>query len=188
MTITWPVGSIGIPDPEDYDIREYAWVEVEPFETAFRPAVMLGGHPREEGADDGDTWDMAVDLGLDVRGVTVTVRLIGWECGIRNPTLGVNAYETILRGATTPEMKQRGLLAKDRVNELLPVGGSCLFRSRVGGKRGSLGRWLALTLVPTDRSVPPEEAKWVSVGDLLMAEGFATVWWRGWNRGRPRPE
>ncbi len=199
--LTWPEGTIGIPTPDDVDVRERSWEEVEPFETAYRPAIVSAHSwfdPSAEAVSDGDTFDLAVDLGFDIRGFVATVRLIGMQCGIVNKRLGVNAFETALRGNTTPEMKERGLEAKARVKELMPLNSRVLLRSVKGGSRGSLNRWCGLVMLPSWRltmphpgseAIPaPQAAKWVSLGDVLMMEGFATVWWKGWNRGKARPD
>ena len=176
----WPEGYPGRPKPGDIDITERSYAEIEPFETPYRPALV-----RDVG--DGDTFEIMVDLGLDVSGVTAEIRLLGHQCGLVDSRVGVDAWETTLRGKQTPKMKQLGIEARTFCEELMPVGSGVLVRTRKGGQRGSLNRWLALIMVRTNPLTPPAEARWVSIGDLLMSVGLARVWWKGWRKGRARP-
>lgn len=178
--VVWPEGTIGIPNGEDIDLRERSWEEVMPFQTPSRLATVLE-------VTDADTVKMRVDVGFDLDGPKVKVRLIAWKCGIEDDRLGVDAFETTLRKGQTEEMKQRGIAAKERALELMPVGSQVLVHSRLAD-RGSMDRFLAMILVPLSRDVPLEEVQWVSLGDLLMAEGYATVWWRDKTQGRERPQ
>lgn len=178
--LTWPEGSIGIPNPEDIDVRPRTWDEVKPFDTAFRPAKVLR-------VVDADTYELEVSLGFFVT-MKIDVRLIGWKCGIENSKLGVNSFETSLRGDTTPEMKARGLQGKSFCQDYLAGAANfsaeegVLLRTRKGGVQEGLNRWLGLVLVPNR-----DGAGWVSIGDLLLQKKLATVWWAGWNSGSSRP-
>lgn len=177
----WPLGYPGEPGLADIDVLERSWSEVQPFETPYRPAVVRN-------ITDGDTFTLMLDLGFDVAGVTAEVRLLGFHCGIVDKRLGVDAFEPTLRSDQTEEMKARGQKATELCQQMMPPGTPVLIRSRIGGERGQLNRWLALVLIPTDRMLPVHETRWVSMGDLLLQRGLARVWWRGWRQGRPRPD
>lgn len=142
--------------------------ECQPFDTAFRPARVIH-------IADADTFDLSIDLGHDRAGEKVRIRLCG-EAWLKDQRIGFNAWES--RG----DERERGLLAKARVEELMPIGSLVMTRSFRGGARGSLYRWLHVVLVEVgDMGI-------VSLADLLLHEGHGREWWRGWSRGAPRPE
>jgi hypothetical protein len=173
MTTTWPEGTIGVPTPEDIDTRPRAESDVVPFDTAFRPAVV-------KKVIDGDTYLVTVDIGFCVS-ISVEVRLVGWKCGIADPRLGVNTFETTLRGDTTLAMKQVGLEAKALCQSLVGVSQRVLICTRKGGTQESFNRWLGLILVQGPLG-------WTSLGDYLLEKNLATVWWDGWQTGKTRPK
>lgn len=86
---------------------------------------------------DGDTVDMAwVDLGFGIRlfpSPTQKLRFRFEYC---------NAYETTLRGDTTPEQKALGLECKAWLKGEIE-GKIVIVRTVRGGDRGNFGRWLA---------------------------------------------
>jgi len=158
--------------------------ECEPFDTAYRPAVV-------KKVVDADTMDLAIDLGLDRAGEVARIRLTGESWLTSSRKIGFNAWEK--RGAD----RERGLAATDRASELMPLGTVVLFRSWRGGSRGSMYRWLGLILVKarpggdgelTRALFTEPEGSWYSLADLLLHEGHGREWWRGWNRGSPRPQ
>lgn len=79
---------------------------------------------------DGDTADLKIDLGFDVW-INARVRLVGPEGGY------FNAPE--IKGPERPD----GLLALDRVREVVPEGSEFVVRTFKGASRGKYGRWLA---------------------------------------------
>jgi len=150
------------------------WTEIEtrPFETVWRAGNVIK-------VVDGDTFDLLIDLGYDVA-TTTRVRLMG-EGGISEGgrPASVDAYET--RG----EEREQGLAATRRACELLTGAGpgdmdlKLLKRTAIGrrvrvfsargGSRGKYGRWLSVLLVPS----PAVMGAWISLGDVLLAEGHA---------------
>ena len=144
------------------------WTEEEtrPHQRPFWEAIVLG-HV------DGDTFDLSVKVGLDTRR-DLRIRLIGEE-GMSNPRIGVDAWET--RG---PERLQ-GKAAAKRVQDVLPVGMTVRIWSKKGGSQGSMNRWLCAVFLEVT------EGNWISLGDLLIKEGHAELWWKGKDKGRERP-
>jgi len=100
---------------------------------------------------DADTVDVDVDLGLGV-----------WMHKQRLRLFGIDAWET--RGVERPE----GLLAKNRVKELLPLE-SLVVLETIKDKTGKYGRWLAIVHFQDE-----DTGVWVSLNDLLLDEGHAT--------------
>ena len=78
---------------------------------------------------DGDTFDVDIDLGFSVT-VSQRIRLYN-----------IDAFETSLRGGTTPQEKEKGLEAKKLLTDLL-VGNSVVLET-VQDKQGKYGRYLA---------------------------------------------
>lgn len=157
--------------------------ECEPFDTAFNPAKI-------HKVIDADTIDLLLDLGRDVRGYVMRIRLTGESWIKTGRKIGFDAWEK--RGAE----KVKGDLATERVEELLPVGTMVRTRSWKGGARGSLYRWLDLVLVrckeERGRLVAcgdghQESCGWYSLADILLHEGHGEEWWKGRSRGAPRP-
>ena len=104
---------------------------------------------------DGDTVDLAwVDLGWGIQ-----IRPSSAE-PLRIRFAGINAYETSLRGGTTPEQKLLGLEAKSWLQKVCE-GEVVRIQTVKGGERGNFGRYLAW--VWTDG--PEGEA--LSVGESL---------------------
>lgn len=166
------------------------WSEEEciPFDTAFRPAVILDRPPPQR--PDADTFDISADIGFDRAGEKFRVRLTGEEWLHTGGKIGFNAWER--KG----EDKPRGNAAWERARLLVPAGTRVRFRSWRGGSRGSMYRWLGLILVRLfmvdgvlRREVVSltEVANWYSLADVLIHEGHGREWWRGWSRGRKRP-
>lgn len=160
-----------------------AWTpeEVEPFHTAFLPGVM-------HHIADGDTFDLCLDLGHDRGGEIVRVRLVGEDWLKSGRRIGVNTWEE--RGVE----REKGLAATARVEELIPEGVETLSRSWLGGSRGSYYRWLHLLVFPGSQDQAGRyyrdetSSTHYCLGDVLLFEGHAREWWRGWKRGKPRPE
>ena len=108
---------------------------------------------------DGDTVDMWVDLGFDTR-VKQRFRLYG-----------IDTPETRTRD---PVEKKAGLLAKDRIQELLKEGKTYpIVTSKEG--RGKFGRYLAT--IYTDEGVLDPIVDWdeadISVNERLVREDLA---------------
>lgn len=87
---------------------------------------------------DGDTMDVEIDLGFEIRH-KVRVRL-----------LEVDAPETRTKDL---EEKKRGIIIKNKVvdyinSKIIPYGGDCLTINT--SKTGKYGRWLAVVFVGTD--------------------------------------
>ena len=131
-------------------------------------------------SSDGDTFDLLVDVGYNAWR-KVRIRLLGLVCGLEKRKLGVDTYETRGHTKTLGDAAERRALELMRNKELRVW-------SRKGGSQEGLGRWLCVVLYKT-------EAGWVSVGDRLLQEGFARVWWKGiakqlrpLEEGKARPE
>ena len=98
---------------------------------------------------DGDTVDVSIDLGFDIQ-YNSRVRLYG-----------INTPESRTRDL---EEKKRGLAAKARVEELVPVGSSVILRTQKDGK-GKFGRILGMIF----KDIYAED----SINQMLVAEGHA---------------
>jgi len=120
-------------------------LDTTPFTTEWREAKVVK-------IVDGDTFDLLIDLGFDVRTCT-RVRLSG-----------VDTWEV------TGEERPEGLKAKARVLELMPEGSTVRIRSYRGGSRGKYGRWLA------DVVYPLISGEWAPLGETLIKEGHAEVY------------
>lgn len=120
----------------------YTAEECSPFKTEWREARVIK-------VVDGDTYDLDVDLGFDMHTVT------------RFRLLGVDTWE--VRG----EEKEKGLIAKDQVLALMPLGSKVRIRSHKGGTRGKYGRWLCEVLYPS----LTDEDDWQDLGNRLLVEG-----------------
>ena len=103
---------------------------------------------------DGDTIDLAIDLGFD----------IWYNSRIR--LYGINTPES---GTRDLEEKKRGLAAKDRVLELCPVGSSVMLKTQKDAQ-GKYGRILGEIFVPGIIQ---------SVNQLLVEEGHAVEYLGG---------
>jgi micrococcal nuclease len=104
---------------------------------------------------DGDTLDAVVDLGFYTY-TTQRLRLL-------SSTGGVDTAEL-----HSPDAQKRMLAVKAhiRVQELAPAGAVFTARTSKGDPKDSFGRFLAQVVLTDGRGV----------GDVLMAEGLATVW------------
>jgi micrococcal nuclease len=102
---------------------------------------------------DGDTLDADIDVGFYLR-TTQRLRLLGAVSG------GVNAYEL---HDPDPAKRALGIAGRDRVAALLPVSTVTVIKTQ---KKDAFGRFLAAVTLPDGRDL----------GDLLIAEGLATVW------------
>lgn len=96
---------------------------------------------------DGDTIEVDIDLGFEIIFVDQRIRLYG-----------INAPET--RTLDESE-KQRGLTAKNRVIELLPVGSEIKINT-IKDEKEKYGRYLALVYLPDNREL----------NKLLLDEGL----------------
>ena len=103
---------------------------------------------------DGDTVDVTLDLGFDI-----------WYNN-RVRLLGINTPESRTRDL---EEKERGLAAKDRVNELCPVGTTVQLKTTKDG-RGKFGRILGEIFMPGIVQ---------SINKLLIEEGHAVEYFGG---------
>jgi len=153
-------------------MSSFSDVEVEPFVTSWRRAYVQDFNPEKPEVYDADTFQLLIDVGFNTWR-EVQVRLTGLE-SMSNPKIGIDAWE--VRGVE----REAGLLARDRVRELLPENTEVRIWSMKGGSQGSLNRWLCIVLYKTVEG-------WVSLGDLLIEEGHAEEWWKGKDDGRPRP-
>lgn len=104
---------------------------------------------------DGDTIDVMVDLGM---GVHRKERL---------RFARINAWET--RG----EHKEKGKLAKARVEYFLPVGDKIIIKTQKD-KRGKFGRYLAEIIIPSNEWKEIKED--TNLNDLLLKEGHAVLY------------
>jgi len=104
---------------------------------------------------DGDTIDVMVDLGM---GVHRKERLRFSR---------VNAWET--RG----EHREKGLLAKNRVAELLPIQSKIIIKTEKD-KQGKYGRYLAEIIIPASDWRELKED--TNLNDLLLNEGHAVLY------------
>ncbi len=98
---------------------------------------------------DGDTIDVDIDLGFGT-----------WQRNIRLRLDGVDAYETRWVKGTTPEMKQKGLEAKEYVRKMCDDNPTQITVNTT--KKGKYGRWIAVVKVDN-----------ISIGDALVSMGFA---------------
>jgi micrococcal nuclease len=101
---------------------------------------------------DGDTYDVIIDLGFDIS-VKHRIRLFG-----------VDAYESSLRGNTTPEEKIKGLKAKDFCEETFKkahANKASVIVETIQDKKGKFGRYLAKVYIDG-----------VSIADMLEEKGF----------------
>ena len=103
---------------------------------------------------DGDTVDVTLDLGFDI-----------WYNN-RVRLLGINTPESRTRDL---EEKERGLAAKERVNELCPVGSTVQLKTTKDG-RGKFGRILGEIFMPGIVQ---------SINKLLIEEGHAVEYFGG---------
>lgn len=111
---------------------------------------------------DGDTVDVVIDLGFGV--------MLGCEYAkrswVRLRLAKINAFETALRGSTTPEQKELGLQAKKLAEDLL-LGTWVTLKTYVDETpKGSFGRWLADICFQ-------HEGDLIDWGDLLISRGLA---------------
>lgn len=102
---------------------------------------------------DGDTVDLDIDLGFDIR-YNQRVRLYG-----------INTPETRTRNL---EEKKKGLEAKARVNELCPEGSSVVLKTTKDGS-GKYGRILGTIM----------HIKEGNINELLVREGHAMEYFGG---------
>lgn len=116
--------------------------ETQPFETAWKQAVV-------HRILDADSLDLMIDLGFEVH-LKTRVRL-----------LGIDAWE--VSGTEKP----KGLIAKQRVEELIPVGTVVRIKSKKGGSKESFGRWLVELVYPVT------EKQWTLLNQVLLDEGHA---------------
>ena len=98
---------------------------------------------------DGDTVVVDIDLGFDVWVRNVTLRLDR-----------IDAYETRLTKGTTPEMKEKGLLAKSWLQSYVDVHSNEITVTTTD--RGKYGRWIAELIIGTK-----------CISDELVSLGYA---------------
>lgn len=98
---------------------------------------------------DGDTIDVDIDLGFDM-----------WLRNVRLRLDRIDAYETRLFKGTTEEEKQKGLEAKQYLEDLFKSNKG--FAKVTTTKRGSFGRWIAEVIVGD-----------MNVNDNLVNLGYA---------------
>lgn len=112
---------------------------------------------------DGDTVDVVIDLGF---GATMG-RYDRRSTWIRLRLLGADAFETSLRGGTTPEERDKGREARVQVKEWME---SKWVRvsTRKSKSTDAFGRWLAHIYFEDDDGV------WHSLADRLILGGFTT--------------
>ena len=100
---------------------------------------------------DGDTVDVSIDLGFDIQ-YNSRVRLYG-----------INTPESRTRDL---EEKKKGLAAKARVEELVPIGSSVILSTQKDGN-GKFGRILGMIF----KDIYAED----SINQMLVAEGHAVI-------------
>ena len=103
---------------------------------------------------DGDTVDVDIDLGFGV-----------W---LRNQRVRVYGIDTPESRTSDPEEKVFGLLSKNRLEELLPVGTKQTLKTHLGEERGKFGRILGEFIVYYDLDDCMK-----SVSDILVEEHHA---------------
>jgi len=118
-------------------------------------AVLLGW-------TDGDTFSAEIDQGFNGT-TTQRLRLIGSAIALDTPELR----------SPDPEIRRRGMAAKNRAEGMLPPGSACYVVTKKHAKGappdGAFGRYLAQLLLPDG----------TNVGDALLAEGHAEPYRRG---------
>ena len=107
---------------------------------------------------DGDSVILDLDLGFRFKWERTHFRIAGID------TPETNSPDEVLRG--------RALVAKARVNELLPVGSECLIRSARPVVADKYGRWLCHIFRSHNR-VP---LSLVSINEVLLKEGLAKAY------------
>jgi micrococcal nuclease len=100
---------------------------------------------------DGDTIDVDIDLGFKA-----------WVRGVRLRFDRINAYETRLTKGTTPEMKEKGLEAKELVKKICDDNPTQVTITTT--KKGKYGRWIAEVNVGD-----------INLNDLLVDKGLAVL-------------
>ena len=112
---------------------------------------------------DGDTVDATIDLGFDVLYKT-RVRLYG-----------INTPETRTKDL---EEKERGLAAKQRLNEIINkavhMGHHLILQTK---EKGKFGRYLGIIIIQDCRPDHQEEKS--NVNQMLVEEGHATPYFGG---------
>lgn len=98
---------------------------------------------------DGDTVDVDIDLGFQT-----------WARNIRLRLNRIDAYETRLYKGTTEEEKEKGLLAKSKLEEMVLTTPDKVVVQTVG--RGKYGRWIAELTIDG-----------VNISDHLVKLGYA---------------
>jgi len=124
--------------------------EVQPWTSPW-PAVVTN-------IVDADTMDLLVNVGWDIKGLEVRIRLVD-EGVLTGEDEYFDAWE--VRG----EQRVKGLLAEERATELIPVGSEVLIFSKKGGSKGSFKRWLCVILYKD------EDGNYRSLADVLRSEG-----------------
>lgn len=165
--------------PEDYDLRPMAGADVEPFTTPWRRCEF-----RE--IQDGDTFQFLVDLGLETWTLK-KFRLIGLNCGIKDGRLGVDTWES--KGATA-ELGGMAMAFARHCLTMVDRSNLRILTRKTAEPDGAYGRWLGCVAYQNLR----DGDSWTSLGDILLSEGHARVWWPGIAKqlqpienGAPRP-
>lgn len=190
----------------DFDISGMTDAQVEPFDTPWRRGEF-------KGLADGDTFRINVDVGLESIAAK-KFRLIGLKCGIQDGRLGVDTWEC--KGETTSwgreALKRSGEIIR---SSILGVENIRVLTKKSSEPDGAYGRWLACVAVKLAAGTEIYEGVgdaglvvgrrptnstalggyWYSLGDILLAEGHARVWWqkiakqlRPITEGAPRPK
>ena len=135
-------------------MRKWTPEEVQPWTSPW-PAVVTN-------IVDGDTMDLLINVGFDIEGFSVRIRLID-EGVLTGDNDYFDAWEV------TGEQKAKGLLAENRAVELIPVGSKVLIYSKKGGVKGSFSRWLCVILYKDD------DGNYRSLADTLREEGHEKI-------------
>lgn len=135
-------------------IKERIDEDTTPFTTAWRDAIVLK-------TTDADTFKLSVDLGFSIKH-EITVRLMGL-------IVGVDAWEK--RGETKHDGMEAMAAAINFIGDNNPER-KIRIKTLIGDKKGGFNRYLAAIAVERN-------GEWRSLGDYLLANGHARVWWSG---------
>jgi len=108
---------------------------------------------------DGDTVDVDIDLGFGIIYANQRIRLHG-----------INAPETRTRDLAE---KEKGLIAKEYVNRMAPVGSEIILKTHLD-KKGKFGRILGEVLIHQERPGVPDT--YLNLNSHMLQEGIVRVY------------
>jgi micrococcal nuclease len=126
---------------------------------------------------DGDTFDVTLDLGFKIYRKE------------RLRLYGIDAYEVKKYKGVTDEEKAKGIEARDRLQEALPVGTKIFVETFKGKDTGKYGRYLAMVWVGHNTAkdsynllnenysendiIPLNDELFISINKWLIVNGYA---------------